>query len=214
MVQNFKGDETELKIQAVAGPVFDIANAALDEFYVDGFNSNPFLFMLYDDKRIPFSNRIEREPFIIFIKEALARFPFTGTFDVYLFILVAIFGEESGINFDIPAPGKLSISVNAISNLEYEFIGRDFIDGTYDFYNIVDDEGDVLVFRGISGIETEYELGLLFSEIMPAGIIPNISLNFFSEYDFVALYNSGDSFTYDMITSQGDQLIFIEVGGG
>lgn len=213
MVQTFKGDETELKMLAVAEPVFKIASAALDSFYAEGFNSNPFLTMLYDDKRIPFSNRIEREPFLIFIKEALGRFPFTGTFDVYLFILFAIFGEDSDITFEVPAPGKLSIAVNSIADLEYEFISREFINGAYQFDTIGDHDDDVIVFRGISGIETEYELGLLFSEIMPAGIVPDISMNFFSEYDFVALYSSGDSFTYDMITSGGDQLIFIEVGG-
>jgi hypothetical protein len=210
MVQNFKGDETELKMRAVAEPILDMANLALDEFYAEGFDCNPFLLMLYDEKRIPFSNRIDRDPFVLFIKEALARFPFTGTFDVYLFILIAIFGIDSEIYFEVPAPGKLSIDVNAISNLEFEFIGRSFVDGNYQFYTLVDDLGNELLFRGISGIETEYELGLLFSEIMPAGIIPAISLTFFGRYNFIALHSDGN--IYDILDSFGNQIIFTEIG--
>lgn len=211
MVQTFKGDQTELKMLAAAGPVFDRTSSALDEFYADGFNCNPFLVMLYDEKRMPFSSRIDKEPFLIFIKEALTRFPFTGTFDVYLFILFAIFGADSEINFEVPAPGKLSIDVNAISNLEFEFIGRDFINGNYVFYNMVDYTGDRLAFRGISGIKTEHDLKLLFSEIMPAGIAPTISLTFFGRYNFVALYDDG--LLYEILDSFGNQIIFMEIGG-
>jgi hypothetical protein len=110
MVQNFKGDSTELKMQAVATPLLDLTEAALNDFYAGGFDSSPFLLAMYDDGRIPFSERITRDSFVEFIKNTLANFPFTGTFEIYLAVLKAIFGEESEIRFTVSAPGKLSIN--------------------------------------------------------------------------------------------------------
>lgn len=209
--QKFKGDATELKMVAVADPIFDLTNASLDEFYAEGYNCDQFLLMLYDESRMPFSERVNRETFVSFIKEALVNFPFTGIFESYLFILRSIFGSLSEIEFVVPTPGTLEINVNAISSLEFEFVAREFVDGAYVFYNIVDYDDNILVFRGIAGIDTEYELSLLFSEIMPIGINPDISLTFYSYFSFIA-EESGPTF-YDMIDDDNNNIIFREIGG-
>ncbi len=209
-VQNFKGDTPEIKMLAVAEPAFDLTEGALDDFFENGPECDKFLLALYDDGRVPFSERIARDVFIPFIKKALANFPFTGTFETYLFILREIFGNETDILFDVDAPGTLSISVNAASDVVYEALGREFIDGAYEFFNIGDSDGEDLIFRGISGIDSEYELGLLFAEIMPAGIIPDIALEFFSKSIFIA---EEDSSIYDVVDHLGNQIVFIEIGG-
>jgi hypothetical protein len=206
----FKGDAVELKMKGVGDPLFDLTDLALNDFYANGFQSSQFLLMLYDEGRMPFSNRIDRDAFVDFFTQMLDLFPFTGTFDTYIFVLTALFGSEVQIVFDVPDPGKLSIDILAISAVEYEFIARELVGSEYEFHNVIDDVGNFLVFRSLPGISDEYSLNLLFSEIIPAGISPEISLNFYSIYSFVA---EESSTFYDMVTSIGDQIIFFEIGG-
>ncbi len=209
-MQNFKGDAKELKMQAVAGSILDTTDIALDEFYLSGFDCDAFILTLYDDNRMPFSERIPRDAFASFIKQAMSQFPFTGTFESYLFILRGIFGSESEIFFDVPSPGNLEIEVNAVSALEFDFVARELVDSEYVFYNMVDYDDNQLVFRGIAGIETASELELLFSEIMPAGINPDIGLTFYSFFTFLAWDDDGE---YDMVDHLDNSIIFREIGG-
>jgi len=209
--QKFKGDETELKYEVSAKPVLDLISGSLDELLEGAELTDAFLLMLYDEGRIPYSNRIKREVFVQFIKGAFLKFPFMGSFESYIFILREIFGPDTDLIFEVPAPGKLNLSVNASSDLVYDFIARELDSGFYTFYNISTSDGDDLVFKGLAGIETESELALLFSEIMPAGIFPTISLDYFLKSTF---YGEDTDGVFDMITSIGDSLIFIEVSGG
>ncbi len=209
-MQNFKGDAVELKIQSIADTLFSNINISLDQFYVDGYNSSDFLLMLYDEQRMPFYRTIARDAFIPFIKEALIRFQFTGSFDTYLFLLKSLFGDDSDITFSVAAPGKLDIAIDAYSELTFDFIVREITESGYAEYTLATSELDDIVIRGIAGIQNEYELGLLFSEIMPAGITPTISLDFLSKYFWIS---EEDSVFYDMIDDVGDQIIFIELGG-
>lgn len=207
MTQNFKGDATELKMQAVGDPLFEVTDTALDEMYSEAFDAAPFLLAMYDDGRMPFSQRINRDTFVEFIRQALSNFPFTGTFEVYLTILRAIFGEESEIRFYVDTAGALEIDVEAVADATFTFFGREFIDGAYTFFDMITQDGvDTLVFRGIIGIETEYELNLLFSELMPVGITPTITLGFFEISDWV---DDEDNFIED-----DDRLGIIFIEGG
>ncbi len=210
MTQNFKGDQNELKMQAVVRPIFESTDSALDQFYEQGYNASDFLLMLYDDNRMPFSERIPRDAFVLFIREALNRFQFTGTFEMYLFILKAIFDDDTEILFTIPAPGKLEIEINATSSVEDEFVGREPINGSgFSIFNIIDSEGSNLSFRSIPGINNEYELNLLFSEIIPCGIVPTLQLSFIERFDFIGEDDSG---IFDVIDNQYNTLIFYEIG--
>jgi hypothetical protein len=194
MVQYFKSDSIELKMNSVVDPLFQAIDAGLDEFYSDGFDSNPFLLMLYDEERVPFSNRVPRVAFVDFIKQALINIQFTGTFETYLLILKSIFGDDSEIRFYVPSPGIIQIEVEAVTNSGFGVLVREIVDGSYVFYDLIDSDGDEFIFRGVIGIESEYELNLLFNEIIPAGLSPDISLAFFVISDFV---DDDDSFVID-----------------
>lgn len=207
MTEKFKGDVQELKFENAGKPAFDQTGVALDEFYAGGYDASPFLLMLYDEKRVPFYDRIERKVFVDFYKEALKRYGFSGSFDSYIFVLKAIFGELSDIFFEIPNPGVLNIDISSASTLDFDFIARDVSGNIFD---MIDNEGNILTFRGIAGIETAYELELLFSEIMPCGISPHISLSFFARYNFIAEDEFGDFF--DMTDNLGNNIVFVEVG--
>lgn len=201
--QKFKGDATELKYEAAAAPAFDLMSSALDDFLAGGYDSAPFLLMLYDQKRIPFSDRINRDAFVVFIREALKRFPFFGNFDTYLFVLRAIFGSDAQIIFQVTAPGKLSISINAVAALTFRFIT------SLDPFTVVTMDGEQILFRGLTGIDTQYELELLFSELMPAGIIPDIALTFYEFFPFIA-NDVGE--TWNITDTFGNRILFWQVG--
>ncbi len=210
-VQNYKGDETELKYSAAAAPVLDVISGSLDEYFLNGDLTDQFLLMLYDENRVPYSKRIKREVFAQFIKGAFESFIFMGSFESYIFILKEIFGTDSDLTFEVTAPGKLSISVNASSDITYEALARELDSGEYTFYNIATSDFDDLVFKGIAGIENEADLALLFSEVLPGGIVPTMSLDFFLKSYF---YGQDDDGVFDIITSFSDNIIFFEVSGG
>lgn len=209
--QNFKGDSTELKFKAAGLPAFDITLNSLKELFDGGYDSEKFLLMLYDEGRMPYSQRIKREVFVQFIRKALENFPFIGSFDSYIFILREIFGLDTDLIFDVEEPGKLSIAVNASSDVLYEAIVREYDNGVYTFFNLSTSDDDDIVYKGLSGIETEAELYLLFAEIMPGGIVPTISLDYFLKSTF---YGEDGSGAFDILTSFDDNIIFIEVLGG
>ncbi len=207
MTQKFKGDALELKIEAAGKPAFDLTGLALDEFYDGAFTANDFLLMLYDSGRMPFSDRVPRDSFVAFFKEALARFPSTGTFESYIFIMKAIFGERTDVQFAVPAPGKIEMIVNAEAALDFGFQAREYVDGAYIIHDMVTMDGEGIIFQGISGIDSEAELTQLLAELIPAGIFADIALTFFTIDSFVAEYG-GD--TYFMVDHEGNQLVFFE----
>lgn len=206
MAQYFKGDAVEKQFIGSGLPIVTQTSHALDLFLEEGYDSTPFLLMLYDENRIPFSERINRLAFVDFIKEIYNRFPFVGSFDTYLYVLRAIFGSLSEIFFEVPAPGKLRIDINATSSLDFDFAGRY---STGEEFIVTDNLGNILTFRGIAGIETEYELNLLFSEILPIGITPDLNLTFYVRYDFIAWEGAN---IYDMVDDLGNQIVFSEIG--
>lgn len=202
--QYFKGDETEKKFDQAGRTMLDAASSGLDAFYNGAYQSGDFLLRMYDDGRMPFADRVPRDSFVSFIKEAIARFPSTGTFEAYIFILRSIFGTGSDVLFNIPAPGKVEISVNAASSIEFGFQAARIDGASVVLDDIVDHSGNGIVFGGISGIDSEHELSLLLSEIIPCGIYPDVTIAFF------ALYSMVDHLDNSIVDHLGNQIVFIE----
>ncbi len=208
MTQNFKGDATELKMQLAGSRPFDICGASLDQFYAGGYDAADFLLMLYDAGRMPFADRVARDSFVSFIAQAIPNFPVTGTFEAYIFILKAIFGDETLVEFDVPAAGKLEMIVNAEAALDFDFQGREYTSDGYLTFELVTMDGYALAFTGISGIDSEAELTQLLGEIIPAGIWPDITLTFFTLSEFIS--EDGSDNLYSMLDHLGNQLVFFE----
>lgn len=206
MVQNFKGDELELNIQAAGTPAFDSCSLALDEFFEGCYESGDFLLSLYDEGRMPFSDRVPRDSFVAFIKQAIPNFPVTGTFDSYLFIIQAVFGAGSGVLFEVPAAGKLNMLINSSTSIDFDFQAREFSNGEYNYFDILTSSGDGLGFKGISGIDSEAKLNQLLSELIPAGVFTSITLTFFTLFQWVS--TGGDL----MVDNLGNQIVFFQLG--
>lgn len=204
MTQKFKGDAIELQMEAAGSPAFDSCDLALDEFFENCYDASDFLLALYDSGRMPFSDRVPRDSFVDFIRNALPNFPVTGSYESYIFIVNAIFGAGSGIYFDPPVAGKLSMLVNAAASLEFGAVAREFSGVAYDYFDLITMDGDGLQFRGVSGIDSEPKLKALLAELIPGGISPTITLDFFALYSFEAS-------TVELIIDHlGNQIVFFE----
>lgn len=210
MTQNFKGDITELKYQAAGSKPFEITRVSLHEFFVGAFDCDEFLLMLYDSGRMPFSNRVPREAFVNFIRQAIPDFPATGTFEVYIFMIRALFGSTATIQFTVPGPGKLDIEVNAPgSSLVFDWVVKEIVGGATILSQLVTHDDEEFQLNGISGIETEAQLKVLIAELMPAGIYTTLALTFFHLYQFVANY-AGDGVLFTIRDSFGNEIVFYE----
>jgi hypothetical protein len=210
MTQKFKGDELELKMEAAQSPAFDATTASLDQYYSAAYTASDFLLMLYDAGRMPFSDRVPRDSFVRFIREAISRFQFTGTFEFYIFIIKSIFGEGSDVLFNVPSPGTLEMTISATDFILSDWVASDFSSGSYVENPIVTSSGDTIQFAALSGISSETQLNQLFAELIPAGIYPDITLQVFTLLNFIAIDGSdNESFVLD---SSGNQIVFYQLG--
>jgi hypothetical protein len=73
-------------------------------------------------------------------------------------------------------PGKLNIDITASGVQISDFISREIVNNEYVFDEVIDDEGDNIVFQGVKGFETQYELEQMLFEMVPAGIYTEITL--------------------------------------
>lgn len=209
--QYFKGNADEIKIDTCGKDILDIQGLSLDQFFEGAFDSAAFLLMLYDEGRMPFSDRIPREAFVDFLIECIANANFIGSYESYLFLVTRIFGAGSTVFFEETAPGVLTMTISSESTLRSTFVVREFnAEGGYDFFDIVTSFGETLEFVGFPGIESESELNQLLAEFIPAGIYPDITLVFFSTSLFLVEDVDGESTIVDELDND---IIFFELGG-
>jgi hypothetical protein len=174
--QYFKGDETELKIDAVVEPILSDIEVQLDDFLEGADEAAPLGEVLWDTGRAPLSNAISREIFRLAFRQIFDAFVQVGTFEAYITVFKKIFGDDVVIAFTVPAPGKLGISITAEGVELTDFIARYILDNQYVYDEIIDDEGDNIVFQSIKGFTSQYELEQMLFEMVPGGIFTTISL--------------------------------------
>jgi hypothetical protein len=206
--QNFKGDATELKVRACAEPALDQIGSSLDAMYEEAADSLPFLLMLYDEGLVPFSQRISRDNWVLFIRQMFSFFPFCGSFENYIFTIKSVFGPDAFIWFDVPEAGKLEISVSGTDSL-FDAIVREYSGGAYTEFTLVDSDDDIIQFSTTAGIDNEYELKLLFSEMTPVGIFSTITLDFFVPYLLIGDEGSNE---FEITDHLGNNILLFEVG--
>lgn len=207
--QYFKGDAKEIKFDTVGKGPIDLTGLALDQFYDEAFDCAEFLLMLYDEGRVPFSDRVPRDAFVSFLIQCIANANFIGTYESYIFLVNGIFGEGSSIFFGTPVAGKITMIISSSSTANFTFVARELIDGGYEYFDMVTGDGETLEFVGFPGIESEAELQQLLAEFIPAGIYADITLVIFTTFLF-AVDDGGD---FTISDDLGNDIIFFELGG-
>lgn len=176
MAEFFKGDAVEQKFLAVGESVSDALSSEKSDFFDEAFACFALGELLYDTGRAPLANAIPRAIFRQVFSALFDAFTFAGSFESYLTVFRAVFGEEVEVTFTVPAPGKLNIDIVA-SGLELsEFVARYIEDNAYILDEIIDDEGDNIVFQTVKGLESQYELEQMLFEMVPAGVYTEINL--------------------------------------
>lgn len=175
-MQFYKGDDTELKFYNAGLQSFEEINTQKDLFYSEAYTAYDLGGLIYDLKASPLSSSIKREVFRQAFKEIFDGFINAGTFESYVNIFKKIFGESVAITFTVPAPGKLNIDIVADAVVLYDFAARYIVGAEYVFDEVIDDEGDNIVFQSIAGFNSQYELETMLFELVPGGIFTTISL--------------------------------------
>lgn len=174
--QYYKGDATELKVDACVEPTFTSSELQIDEFLEGAYQAAPLGDVIFDTGRSPLSNAISRDIFRSAFKEIFDAFVAVGTFEAYITVFTKIFGDDVLIEFTVPAPGKLGIEITAAGVELSDFIARYIENNAYLFDEVVDYDGDNIAFQSFKGFTSQYELEQMLYEMVPAGIWTNISL--------------------------------------
>lgn len=207
----FKGDADEIKMDTSGSGPIDTIALALDQFFDEAFECSEFLLMLYDEGRMPFSDRVPREAFVNFLVQCIANANFIGTYESYLFLVNGIFGQGSSIFFEETDPGVVTMTISSEATTRFGFIVREISSGgDYEYFDIVTSNNETLEFVGFPGIDSEAELKRLLAEFIPAGIYADITLIFFSTSLFLVEDDDGESTIVDELNND---IIFFELGG-
>jgi hypothetical protein len=179
-MQNFKGDDTELKFINSAGPVLDSLSLQKTQFFQGAYTCGPLGDLIYNTKRAPLSTAVVQSIFRTAFSQMFAAFITAGTFESYITVFKKIFGDNVGIVFTVPAPGQLTIALSA-TTLELNDLTMRYVDtvaNAYVYDTLVDYDGTSIQVQSVTGFQSQYELQSMLFELVPAGIFTSISLTF------------------------------------
>lgn len=176
MPQFFKGDPTEMKYYNSANPIIESIGDQRRAFFEGAYDCFVLGEVLYDNDFAPLARAIPREIFRESFSTIFDSFIVAGTFESYLTVFRNIFGEDVDVTFTVPGPGRLDIDIVAAGFQLSDFVARKIENNAYIFDEIIDDEGDNIVFQTIKGFESQYELQQMLFEMVPDGIYTEISL--------------------------------------
>jgi hypothetical protein len=176
-LQRFKdNDITEAKVIEVAMPTLELIGSNLDDFWQGAFTSYLLGEVLYDLDRDPMSGVISRTIFRQIFPEIHQIFTRPGTFEFYLTIFRAIWGEDVEIEFVVPDEGRLQINASNLPIEEFNLLLREIVSDEYVYSELVDHAGDFIMLQDKAGIKNQSELDALINEISPAGIFTETTL--------------------------------------
>jgi len=169
-LQAFKpNDLIEPKVRDALIGFSDLRDSELDEFFEGAYECYVLGDVLYLTGH-PMSGVIQQDVFRMSFPSIHQLFTRPGTFEFYLEVFRAVWGEDVVVEFDVPDPGKLLINIDSLALILFDALAREIIDNAYVFHEIMTDAGDNLAFQGSQGIKTQEEAEALVNEFRPAGI--------------------------------------------
>jgi len=169
-MQSFKQtDIQETKFNAVFDETLDLYNVDLDQFFEECFLSFLLGDILFDLKRDPMSGVITKVTFRESFPQIHDMFTRAGTFEFYLEVFNSIWGDDVEVTFSRPSAGVLEIDIEAVTAITEVFSSVKIENAQYVFTDVVDHEGDEILFQGYKGTKDQRELDALINELAPAG---------------------------------------------
>lgn len=171
-LQPFKpNDLLEPRVASCFVPVVEELNEERDTFYAGAYQAAPLGDVLYELGRDPLVGVIDLEIYRESFPAIHELFTRPATFEYYLTVFRAIFGDNVNVVFTVPGPGKLLINADALDPETFRLLARKIQDDSY-LYNLIvtSDLGDNIVAQGTQGIKTQNEMNSLIFELSVAGI--------------------------------------------
>lgn len=173
-----ENDPIEDRFYQAAAPEFDILSAERDDFFDEAYDCYKLGEVLWDTNRSPLANAIARNIFRVSFAAIFQSFVEVGSFESYITVFKAIFGDAVVVEFTVPAPGKLNISIEAEGVELNNLAARIIEDNQYVLYDLITQDGiDEIMAQTIKGFESQYELEQMLFEMVPAGIYTTITLD-------------------------------------
>jgi hypothetical protein len=176
-IQAFKeNDATELKVRNCFVDLLSRLSADRDDFYSGAYMAYPLGDVLAATGS-PVSESIDPEVFRQSFFSLYESFQRPGTFEFYLSLIRTIWGADVEVEFTVPSPGTLEIDITALSSVANLALARRIEDNEYVDDEILDHDGDNLIFQGTQGLQTQREADAIFLELAPIGIWTVVTLS-------------------------------------
>lgn len=171
-LQSFKANDViEPRVAGCFLPVLEDLEDERDAMYADAYNAAPLGDVLFELGRDPLVGVITAEIYRDSFPAIHELFTRPATFEYYLTVFRAIFGENVNVTFTVPAPGKLLINADALDPETFRLLARKIVNNSY-LYNLIvtSDTADHITAIGTQGIKTQNEMNALIFELSVAGI--------------------------------------------
>lgn len=175
-MQFFKRDSEELKYYETGRTILESLSDQKTTFFNECYGCFVLGELLYDNNFAPLANAIPRAIFRESFATIFESFISAGSFESYITVFKNIFGDAVEVTFTVPSPGKLNIDIVAAGLEIYGMTIRQITGDAYEYFTLVDDEGDRIVLQAVKGFESQYELEQMLFEMVPAGIFTQINL--------------------------------------
>lgn len=170
-LQPFKpNDEIEPRVRDCALNVLNTLGAERDTMYGEAWLAAPLGDVLYALGRDPMVGVITPDIYRVAFPAIHQLFTRPGTFEYYLTVFRAIFGDAVEIEFTVPGPGKLLINAHALDPETFYLLARKIVSNVYQYSRITTEAGDPIIAVGTKGIKTQQEMDALIFEISVAGV--------------------------------------------
>ncbi len=176
-MQYFKGDDLEIQMDACAKEICDQIDLQKDAFFEGAYECAALGDLIYQNNLSPLANAIDQTIYRESFPDIFEAFVAGGSFESYLTVFRKIFGDNVDVEFTVPAAGKLQIEIAAAGNELSNFVARRIVDEAYIYDQVVDHDGNSLVFQTVKGFQTQYELEQMLFEMVPAGIFTEITFS-------------------------------------
>lgn len=171
-LQTFKpNDVLESRVASCFVPVVEELNVERDSFHDGAYQAAPLGEALYELGRDPLVGVISVEIYSESFPAIHELFTRPATFEYYLTVFRAIFGENVNVSFTVPSPGKLLINADALDPETFRLLAREIENNSYLYSLLVTtDTAANITASGTQGIKTQSEMNSLIFELSVAGI--------------------------------------------
>lgn len=171
-----RNDVIEAKVEQVFAPVMAAVSAEKSIFYDESYLCYRLGDVFFTLKRSPLADALTEDVFRRGFYYFTQLFTRPGTFEYYLDVFRAVWGDNVEVVFTIPTPGVLNITIKGIDLDVAYAVARRIENNVYQFYRILTGDGDNLMWQVIAGSKSQSEVDAMMNELYPAGVIVNAEL--------------------------------------